>query len=275
MPAAPDDSAAGGLSRRLFFYNAGFLRQPRLRQILRAAGWDLRVGLPGPRDRVVVWGRSPYTARGEAVAARRGCGIVRLEDAFLRSIQPGRAGGEPPLGLLIDPEGVHFDSATPSRLERILAADALDDSAVLQRARDGMARLRALGLSKYNNFDETLAPPPPGYVLVIDQIAGDASIRHGGANAATFREMLAYAQIEHPGARIVIKTHPETRAGHRPGHFGPKHCDARTSLLDTPVSPWKLLDGAIAVYTVSSQLGLEAIFAGHRPRVFGQPFYAG
>ncbi|MCB1400961.1 MAG: capsular polysaccharide biosynthesis protein, partial [Rhodobacteraceae bacterium] len=30
-----------------------------------------------------------------------------------------------------------------------------------------------------------------------------------------------------------------------------------------------------AVYTVSSQLGLEAIFAGHRPRVFGQPFYAG
>ncbi len=275
MPAAPDDSAAGGLSRRLFFYNAGFLRQPRLRQILRAAGWDLRVGLPGPRDRVVVWGRSPYAARGEAVAARRGCGIVRLEDAFLRSIQPGRAGGEPPLGLLIDPEGVHFDSVTPSRLERILATDALDDSAILQRARDGMAWLRALELSKYNNFDERLAPPPPGYVLVIDQIAGDASIRHGAANAATFREMLAYAQIEHPGARIVIKTHPETRAGHRPGHFGPTHCDARTSLLDTPVSPWKLLDGAIAVYTVSSQLGLEAIFAGHRPRVFGQPFYAG
>ncbi|MEM6479685.1 MAG: capsular polysaccharide biosynthesis protein, partial [Pseudomonadota bacterium] len=34
-------------------------------------------------------------------------------------------------------------------------------------------------------------------------------------------------------------------------------------------------EGARAVYTVSSGLGFEAIFAGHRPRVFGQPFYAG
>ncbi|MDD8022417.1 MAG: capsular polysaccharide biosynthesis protein [Paracoccaceae bacterium] len=274
MPVARNDTAAGGASRRLFFYNAGFLRQPRLREILHAAGWDLRVGLPGPDDRVAVWGRSPYAARGEAVAARRGCGIVRLEDAFLRSIHPGRD-GEPPLGLLIDPDGVHFDSATPSRAERILTHEPLDDSALLQRARDGMARVQALDLSKYNNFDETLEAPPPGYVLVVDQTAGDASITHGGAHARTFREMLAYAQIEHPGARIVIKTHPETRAGHRPGHYGPEHCDARTSLLNAPVSPWKLLDGAISVYTVSSQMGLEAIFAGHRPRVFGQPFYAG
>src|SRR5690606_16945538 len=31
----------------------------------------------------------------------------------------------------------------------------------------------------------------------------------------------------------------------------------------------------IAVYTVSSQLGFEAILAGHRPQVFGRPFYAG
>ena len=32
----------------------------------------------------------------------------------------------------------------------------------------------------------------------------------------------------------------------------------------------------MAVYTVSSQLGFEAILHGHiRPQVFGQPFYAG
>ena len=29
------------------------------------------------------------------------------------------------------------------------------------------------------------------------------------------------------------------------------------------------------MYTVSSQLGFEAIYADHKPRVFGQPFYAG
>jgi len=273
---ASPSAAAEPVSRRLFAYTAGFLWQPRLRALLRAAGYSLHLGLPGPTDRVVVWGRSPYSARGEAVAARRGTGLVRLEDAFLRSIHPGRqrgAGG--PLGLMIDPDGVHFDASRPSQLERLLAKEPLDDTALLDRAREGMARLKASNLSKYNDFDERLEPPPPGYVLVIDQTAGDASIRHGGASTGTFREMLAVAQIENPGARIVIKTHPETRAGLRAGHYGAQNIDARTTLLTDPVSPWALLEGAVAVYTVSSLLGYEAILAGHRPRVFGQPFYAG
>lgn len=277
MPATGKHQAAGGEPlRRLFPYTAGFLRSPRLRAILRAAGYSLHLGLPGPEDQVVVWGRSPYAARGEAVAAQRGVGLVRLEDAFLRSVHPGRqrgAGG--PLGLLIDPEGVHYDAATPSSLERLLARERLDDTALLNRARDGMERLKALDLSKYSDFDPTLEAPPPGYVLVIDQTAGDASVTYGGATPATFREMLAVAQIENPAARILIKTHPETRAGLRAGHFGAEHESERVTLFDAPVSPWKLLEGAIAVYTVSSLMGYEAILAGHRPRVFGQPFYAG
>ncbi|MBZ4023423.1 beta-3-deoxy-D-manno-oct-2-ulosonic acid transferase [Rhodobacter sp. TJ_12] len=265
-----------GAPRRLYYYSLGFLREPRLGAILRARGHALALGLPGADDGVVVWGRSLIAARGEAVAARRDVPLVRLEDAFLRSVHPGRgrgAGG--PLGLFIDPQGVHFDAATPSMLEQMLARAPLDDTALLDRARDGMARLKALDLSKYNDFDPDLEPPAPGYVLVIDQTAGDASVRHGGATPATFREMLAVAQIENPGARILIKTHPETRAGLRGGHYGPAHEDARTALYYAPVSPWKLLEGAVAVYTVSSQLGYEAILAGHKPRVFGQPFYAG
>lgn len=272
--ATPQDlKAAGAIPRRLFFYNGGVLRQRRLRAILNAAGHEPRLGWPGPEDGVMVWGRSPYAARGERVAARHGLPLIRLEDAFLRSVHPGRT-GDPPLGLLIDPLGVHFDSAQPSMIERMLATERLDDHAVLARARDGIARLRASHLSKYNDFDPTLPVPEPGYVLVIDQIRGDASITHGGANEAMFREMLAYARIENPGARIVIKTHPETRAGHRPGHYGRGDCDANTDIIDAPVSPWALLEGAIAVYTVSSLMGYEAILAGHKPRVFGQPFYA-
>ncbi|WP_291239525.1 capsular polysaccharide biosynthesis protein, partial [Gemmobacter sp.] len=218
--------------------------------------------------------RSPHALRGEAVAEARGLPLIRLEDAFLRSIRPGRS-GEPPLGLLIDDLGVHFDAAAPSRLERLLATHPLDDSNLLRRAREGMGRIRAAHLSKYNNFDPTHPAPPAGYVLVVDQTRGDASIRHGGASDTTFAEMLLAARLDHPAARILIKTHPETQAGHRPGHYGPADCDARTALFSDPCSPHDLLDGAIAVYTVTSQLGFEAILAGHRPQVFGQPFYAG
>ncbi len=263
-------STAGEVPRRLCFYSGGFLTQPRLRRILQLAGHDLRLGLPGPGDGVVVWGRSPYAHRGEAFARSRAVPLIRIEDAFLRSIRPGRM-GDPPIGLLIDPVGVHFDGTAPSRLEQILASASLDDSNLLVRARDGIARMRQLDLLKYNNHDPNLAPPPPGYVLIIDQTRGDASIPDPG----TFQRMLGAALVDHPTARIVIKTHPETRSGHRPGHFTAADATGRVTLLGDPVSPWRLLEGATAVYTVSSQLGFEAILAGHRPVVFAQPFYAG
>lgn len=270
-----DNSDAGVIPRRLRFLNGGFLN-PGLRRILAAAGHDLRFGLPRPGEGVVVWGRSPTSGRGESVAARRNAPLVRIEDAFLRSLRPGRQDRRtPPLGVLIDPVGLHFDSASPSLIETLLASHHLDDSNLLRRARDGMARLIASDLSKYNMHDPYHPPPDPGYVLLVDQTRGDASIRHSGASAASFAAMLAQAREDHPTARIIIKSHPETRLGLRPGHFAQGSLPPGVRLLDDPVSPWKLLEGAVAVYTVSSQLGFEAILAGHRPHVFGQPFYAG
>ncbi len=274
-PDRPRTQAAGGeTSRRLHVYAGGLLRPGRIRRILTLAGLRPVLGLPGPEDPVGVWGRSPLAARAERMAARHASPLIRIEDAFLRSVRPGRA-GDAPLGLLIDRRGVHFDPSVPSDLEHLLATHPFDDSALLQRARDGIGRLQAAYLSKYNIHDPTLPAPDPGYVLVVDQVKGDASIRHGGVAEGVFREMLAYARIEHPGARVLIKTHPETQSGHRPGHFGPQDTSDRVQLFTDPVSPWKLLEGAVGVYTVSSQLGFEAILAGHRPRVFGKPFYGG
>ncbi|MFZ9198204.1 MAG: capsular polysaccharide biosynthesis protein [Paracoccaceae bacterium] len=261
-------AAEGKVPRRLCYLKAGFVR------ILQLAGHELRLGLPGPEDGVVVWGRSPYAARGEAVAARRGVPVVRVEDAFLRSLRPGRM-GDAPLGLLIDGLGVHFDASHPLTLERVLMRDPFDNSNLKTRARDGIARIQALDLTKYNIHRPEIAPPRAGYVLIIDQTRGDASIAHSGASAQTFAEMLVMAHEENPSARIVIKTHPETALGLRAGHFGPEHLSDRVSLCADPVSPWALLQGAVAVYTVSSLMGFEVVLAGHRPKVFGQPFYAG
>ncbi len=268
------DGGPQGARQPLYVYNGGFLTQGRVRRILDLAGYDIRLGAPGEGDMVGVWGQSPTSGRGEAVAARSGAPILRVEDAFLRSVRPGRA-GDPPLGLLLDRSGVHFDPARPSDLETLLATHPLDDHALLERARDGMARLRAGELSKYNMHDLALEPPVPGYVLVIDQTEGDASVTASGATRDTFEEMLAFARIENPGARIYIRSHPETMHGLRPGHFRPEDTRDNVAFLDAPIAPWTLLEGAVAVYTVSSQMGLDAIFAGHNPRVFGQPFYAG
>ena len=264
-------------------YTGGFLglsaQARRIRRILALAGHPLRLGLPGCHGHVAVWGHAAHAARGERIAARQNASLIRLEDAFLRSLFPGRA-GEPTLGLLIDRQGIYYDPSRPSDLETLLAICPFDDHAVMERARLGMARLKHGQFTKYAAHDPDLPAPEPGYVLVVDQVRGDASLRHGGLDGPLpphlFREMLVQAQLDFPGARIVIRSHPETTDGFRAGHFSAADITGdHISFCDTPVSPWELLEGAIAVYTVSSQLGFEAIFAGHKPRVWGLPFYAG
>lgn len=274
-PETYDTPAAGpSQDRRLFFYNGGFLRQKRVRRILQLAGYSLHIGLPKQGDSVAIWGNSPTAHRGKHIAAKYNAPLVRIEDALLRSLHPGRA-GEPPLGLMIDRKGLHFDPAQPSDLEDLLTSHPLDDTALLNRARGAMARLAEDHLTKYTAFDPLTPAPPPGYVLVIDQTFGDASVTASGADRARFLEMLVFAQEEHPGAQVIIKTHPETVSGFRQGYFGPEDANDRITLLGVPMSPHALFEGACGVYTVSSQMGFEAIFAGHKPRVFGQPFYAG
>lgn len=278
-PARPDalppgEDARAPSRRRGYHFNAGFLTNARVRRILTLAGHDLALGKPGAEDDVLVWGHSPHAPRGETMAEATGASLVRVEDAFLRSLRPGRS-GDPPLGLVIDRTGIHFDATRPSDLETILARHPLDNTVLLDRARDAVARMAEGHLTKYAAVDPALEPPPPGFVLVVDQTRGDASIRLGQANADSFAEMLTWARQDHPDATIVVKTHPETQTGHREGHFDPATLPPGVVLETRAVSPWRLFEHARAVYTVSSQLGFEAILAGHRPVTFGVPFYAG
>ncbi|MCP4817826.1 MAG: capsular polysaccharide biosynthesis protein, partial [Shimia sp.] len=265
--------------RRLFAFNGGFFQQQRLRRIIALAGYDLSFGKPAEDDLIAIWGQSPTSHRGAAVSEHTGADCLYFEDALLRSLHPGRVSKEPPVGLMIDSKAPHFDPTTPSDLETLLATHPLDDTALLNRARGAVARIKDAHLTKYTAVETDQEMPDPGYILVIDQTFGDASVTASapgeGIAQARFREMLIMAQEEHPGCRVLIKTHPETQHGTRKGYFGPDDETARVSLYSEPVSPWQLFEGAVGVYTFSSQLGFEAIFAGHKPRVFGQPFYAG
>ena len=73
-----------------------------------------------PLDALLAWGRKPSGRAAEAIARRRGLPLWRLEDGFLRSL--GLGCGEPPLSLLVDDLGVHYDATSPSRLEALIAA---------------------------------------------------------------------------------------------------------------------------------------------------------
>ena len=147
-PPSSLENAGAEMSRRLYVYNSGFLTQARVKRILQLAGWSVTLGRPSKEDWVGVWGAAPSAERGLAVADGRDAQVLRVEDAFLRSLHPGRISGEPPLGLVLDRTGLHFDASRASDLETLLINDPLDDSALLNSARDMMARWQRARLSK-------------------------------------------------------------------------------------------------------------------------------
>lgn len=220
---------------------------------------------------VAGWGakRSGMRARAEASKAAVPC--LLLEDGFLRSI--GR--GDAPLSLVVDDVGIYYKAGSPSRLEALIAAPLEEQQAV--RARALVAAWRQGRVSKYNyarDFDREL---PSRFVLVVDQTYGDSSVQQGSADDSSFERMLKAALNENPDCTVVVKTHPDVFTRKKRGYFDFDGIsqNPRISVIAEDCHPARLLDEAEVVYTVTSQMGFEALIWGKHVRCFGMPFYAG
>ena len=269
----PSDQMTRLEGRRLGIPETGMLTHRTLASLLAPA--ELVVGRRACShqrpDALLAWGRRPSARRVERLGCRWQIPVWHLEDGLVRSLKKGR--DHPPLCLLIDDIGVHFDCTAPSRLEQRIAS-------ALTQAQVNRARLlRTLWckerLSKLNPVRESPRPEHP-YILVVDQSAGDLSIVMGGADAGCFQRMLQAALTNHPDHLIVVKVHPDVIHGRARGHFSPSELDhPRIRLCADGLHPAALLEHADAVYVVTSQMGFEALLWGRPVHCFGMPFYAG
>jgi len=222
-------------------------------------------------EALLVWGRKPSAAWAEAEARRRGLPLWRCEDGFLRSL--GLGPEEPPLALVLDDTGIYYDATAPSGLDRLVAAAITPEER--RRARGLRQAWCDARLSKYNGARDS--PAPDGdFVLVVDQTAGDLSLRWGGGDADAFAAALAAALADYPQHRVVVKQHPDVVAGRKRGHFSAAQLrhDRIVTVADGG-HPVSLLERAAAVYVVTSQVGFEALLWGRPVRCFGMPFYGG
>ncbi len=230
------------------------------------------LGVPGG-GAVAGWGHKPTARRARAAARRAGLPYLAFEDGFLRSLRPGPA--QKPSALVIDGSGIYYDARGPSDLETLLQNGEFS-AAELRQADHLMALLKQKRLSKYNHgADQVLNAPPGGLVLVVDQTQGDASIEGGLADAQSFARMVDAAVAENPGSAIAAKLHPEVTGGAKSGYLRDLAKARGLHLYTDNINPWSLFSLQPKVYTVSSQLGFEALLAGLEVHCFGAPFYAG
>ncbi len=258
---------------RLYTCAPGIQRISTLAALLNDFALQYRPkGLDG-QGSVLAWGLRPSAQRAQRYAKKHGLGVYHIEDGFLRSVGLGQ--DSPPLSIVLDDLGLYLDAAQPSRLEALIKRPLIS-----RRTERAQALIRAWcdgQVYQYNHSRDLYQSLPEQCVLVVDQTRGDASISGGQADERSFARMLKSALDEHPGSTILLKTSPDVVAGRKQGHFDLAAARAmpRVKVLDADVHPASLLFRVQQVYTVTSQLGFEALLWGVPVRVFGMPFYAG
>jgi capsular polysaccharide export protein len=262
-------------------FSNGIMKIPGLSAMLGA-----EVFVPNDADGVsraqaaAGWGNKANTSKARGLAEQRGIPFVALEDGFIRS-HGLEVHGARPLSIVFDLKGIYYDAAAPSDLEGMLNSEQLFPEPDLEDARLAMQRIVKHGISKYccaPDLDVAYLQGQPGAsrrVLVVDQTRGDLSVKHGGGDDSKFEAMLYAAAEENPDAQIWVKTHPDVIAGKRAGFLTSLAKKHGFPILAVDVNPYSVFPYFDMVYTVTSQMGFEALIAGKRVVCFGMPFYAG
>jgi capsular polysaccharide export protein len=198
---------------------------------------------------------------------------VRIEDGFLHSSGLG-SDVVAPFSQVIDRRGIYFDSTQPSDLTTILN-EADFSGTELARAAALREEIVRFGITKYNLGrcrPTWKAPGGKRTVLVLGQVAGDASLRLGSRAIDSSEALLREVRARRSDAFIVYKPHPDVLSGNRAGLIDAGRV---VDVIDTAADLISLIDAADEVHTVSSLAGFDALLRGKEVFTYGLPFYAG
>ena len=232
----------------------------------------------------LVWGRKQTGTRTRDWASKHSIPVWHLEDGFIRSCS-SNAHSRMTYSLTVDDLGVYYDSTAPSLLENYLNDEASQPILETDRELSSYVRRCRLKLIEHNitkyNFVKDLPNEYPLFdtdqpiVLVVDQTFEDASVRFGSMSKRDFSDMLDAAIDENPGAKIIVKTHPDVEKGLKKGYLQALARKRSLPVLSEACNSISVIKRASAVYCGTSQMGFEALLCGKPVTVFGLPFYAG
>jgi capsular polysaccharide export protein len=221
---------------------------------------------------ILGWGLKENTQKAYRYAANNNLPYLTLEDGFIRSIGLGVSGAEP-FGFIVDTTGIYYDAARPSDLETLIKSNTTVECG---RIRNLIHRIIADKITKYNSIWDSVILPDSQRpkILLIDQTYGDLSVDYGLADESSFRRMLDTAKTKYPDGIFFVKIHPDVIAGKKKGYLT-DHLPDDVRHIGEDCNPIELLQQVDHVFTVTSQMGFEALLVGKKVSCFGMPFYAG
>jgi len=235
-------------------------------------------------DSFAGWGLKANTNKIKQQASDFGVPYLHLEDGFIGYIgHPAKQGHA--VSLISDSQGIYYDARQPCNLESLIKEPLSE--AQLARTNALIKLITNIGITKYNVYDAVelskslktkLSNTEQPKILIVDQVSGDLSITGAMADESSFVAMIAQAKANHPNATLLIRTHPDTRLGKKKGVLAKLIANGELTnveVINEHCHPHALINAVDAVYTVSSQMGFEALLLNKPVYCFGLPFYAG
>ncbi|EAL2901766.1 capsular polysaccharide biosynthesis protein [Campylobacter coli] len=227
-------------------------------------------------DVFVGWGRKKSGLKAVELAKKYNIKFLLLEDGFLRSLNLG-VENSPSFSIVKDDVGIYYDATAPSKLENILNTYEFS-SEELEQAKKAIELIKKEKLSKYNNnlcVPKELFSANEERVLIITQVANDASLKFGLADNFSTQDIINEAIKENPNAKIYIKIHPDVLSGKKQSDFNAQNLSNKCVIIKENYNPIELLSYFKKVYTKTSGMGFEALMLGSECVCYGVPFYAG
>ncbi|HED8719788.1 TPA: capsular polysaccharide biosynthesis protein [Campylobacter lari] len=227
-------------------------------------------------DIFVGWGRKKSGLRAIELAKKYNAKFLLLEDGFLRSLNLG-VENSPSFSIVKDDVGIYYDAMVSSKLENILNSYEFSIKE-LEQAKKAIELIKKEKLSKYNNnlcIPKELFGTNEERVLIITQVANDASLKFGLAENFSTQEIINDAIKENPNAKIYIKIHPDVLSGKKQSDFDVQDLPSKCVVIKENYNPIELLSHFKKVYTKTSGMGFEALMLGCECVCYGMPFYAG
>ncbi|EAW0606064.1 capsular polysaccharide biosynthesis protein [Campylobacter lari] len=227
-------------------------------------------------DVFVGWGRKKSGLKVIELAKKYNVNFLLLEDGFLRSLNLG-IDNSPSFSIVKDDVGIYYDATAPSKLENILNTYEFSTKE-LEQAKKAIELIKKEKLSKYNNnlcMPQELFGSNEERVLIITQVANDASLKFGLADGFSTQEIINEAIKENPNAKVYIKIHPDVLSGKKQSDFDVQDLPNNCVVIKENYNPIELLSHFKKVYTKTSGMGFEALMLGCECVCYGMPFYAG
>ncbi len=229
------------------------------------------------KENMIVWGKNPKLDKHKSKVNN----FISVEDGFIRSVG---LGGDlyPPLSLLFDKKGIHYDASRESDLEYLLQNYDVNDNEII-RSKKIIDLLIKLKISKYNlRLNNKINMPnniqKRQIIGVLGQVETDNSIIYGVPEdtiSKTNFALVEQVRNDYPDAYIIYKPHPDTESGLRIKGTKDASIKENADFIANKTSVEHLFKEVDKIAVFTSLGGFEALLRGISVSTYGLPFYAG